>query len=563
MTFRSRLLASTTLFLLFLPAAPVASQDRIATTSVSGTPEERIDRLFVDHGRGAPGAAIAVVKDGELVFANGYGSANLEYGEPITPESVFYVASLSKQFTGFAIAMLVANGKLSLDDPVHQYVPNLPDYESPLRVRHLIHHTSGLRNVFALFQLMRGGAASDLLRQEDALEIIKAQRETNFAPGTEFLYSNAGYVLLAAIIERVSGRSFPQFMHDEVFGPLGMTSTFIPDDHERIIPDRVESYKRTSEGELRKVVAPMTVQGATGVYSSVKDLARWLVNLNDPRVGGERVVALMHQVGVLDGGEPANYGSGLDFGEYRGLSLVGHAGDFIGYRAYAGRIPDHDLGVVVLNNGPDAPDPFQTFLEVVKIFLDHHMEAQPALAVESHGIPWVTGEYTTDSGMPVHVASAGDTVYGSVGGGPLRPLTAIGDSAFSGLTPWGAGFRITFRSAPDEVTLSLYGTSRLREAAPPRSTDRWSPAPGELSEYQGFYYSPELKTGFTFTVDGADLIARHFAGGVIVLRPSVRDHFVGNQWFSGVRFIRDAGGNVTGLRVSGFRLRGVLFEREN
>jgi CubicO group peptidase (beta-lactamase class C family) len=455
MTFRSVLLASTALALLLASAAPAASQDRSTTTSDTGTPEEQIDRVFAALDRGVPGAAVAVVKDGELVFSNGYGLANLEYGEQVTAESVFYVASLSKQFTGFAIAMLVADGTLSLDEPVHRYIPELPDYGSPLRIGHLVHHTSGLRNVFALFQLGRGGGASDLIRQEDVLEIIKAQGETNFEPGTEFLYSNAGYILLAAVIERVSGRTFPQFMEDEVFGPLAMTSTFILDDHERIIPNRVDSYKRTRDGELKKVVAPLTVQGSSGVYSSAEDLARWLANLQDPRVGGARVVALMHETGTLDSGEPLNYGSGLDFGEHRGLSLVGHGGDYIGYRAYAGRIPEHDLGVVVLSTGPDAPDPFQTFLEVVEILLGHHLGDYRAIAADSPGLFWVAGEYVSDAALPVYLAFAGDTLYGRVGGGPLRPLTAIGDSAFSGLTPWGASFRISSSSDPEVLTLSL------------------------------------------------------------------------------------------------------------
>jgi CubicO group peptidase (beta-lactamase class C family) len=536
------------------------------------TPAGRVGQLMAGYDPAAPGTVIAVARDGERVFGRGYGLANVEYGLPLTPQSVFDLASVSKQFTGFAAALLIAREELSLDDPVQRYLPELPEYEAPLLVRHLVYHTSGLRNLYALLRL-RGVRLTDAITQDDALDMLRAQRELNFEPGTEFLYSNSGYVLLATIVERVSGRPFPQFMQEEVFAPLGMTSAFVIDDYQRIVPRRVESYWRTSGGELRKVWAPMTAYGGRGVFSSAEDLARWLDNLERPRVGGEPVVRLLHQVGALDHGDPLGYGFGLDVAEYRGLRLIGHAGDGLGFRTYVGRVPEHGLGVVVLRNGPGSPDPFQVALRVIELFLDEQLDAEPAHSMDPELLRRLEGDYVSDGGYPVRLVSAGDRLFGNVLGGPLVPMTPLSGITFTGMTSFGSSFRVTVdadsEGPVEQGTLSLYGTRPLRRAPAVDPSDRWHPTAEELEEYAGVYHSPEIESSYVVMVDDGHLVVRHRRNADEVLRPESRDVFSGVQEGSieaprhigTASFERDEHGAVTGMRVAAFRLRGLLFER--
>jgi CubicO group peptidase (beta-lactamase class C family) len=535
------------------------------------TPAGRVDQLMAGYDPAAPGTVIAVTRNGELVFGRGYGLANIEYGVPLTPQSLFDLASVSKQFTGFAVALLIDRGELSLDDPVQRYLPELPEYEAPLLVRHLVYHTSGLRNFYALLRL-QGVRLTDAITQDDALEMLRVQREINFEPGTEFLYSNAGYVLLATIVERVSGRPFPQFLQEEVFAPLGMTSAFVIDDYQRIVPRRVESYWRTSGDELRKVWAPMTAYGGRGVFSSAEDLARWLDNLERPRVGGERVVRLMHQLGGLDHGDPLGYGFGLDVAEDRGLRLIGHAGDGLGFRTYVGRVPEHGLGVAVLRNGPGSPDPFDVALRVIELFLDEQLHAEPAYSLDPEVLRRVAGDYVSDGGFPVRLVSAGDRLFGNVLGGPLVPMTPLSGITFTGMTSFGSSFRVTFdadfEGPVEQGTLSLYGTRPLRRAPAVDPAERWHPTPEELEEYAGVYHSPEIESTYVIAVDDAHLVARHRRNADEVLRPETRDVFSGVQgsievprFIGTASFERDEHGAVTGMRVSAFRLRGLRFER--
>ena len=312
------------------------------------TLQHRIDSLFAPWNHpDKPGAAVVLMRGDSLLHAAGYGAAHLEYDVPITPSTVFMVASVSKQFTAYAIAMLAAEGALSLDDAVRSHVPELHAFEPPVTIRQLIHHTSGLRDEFALLA-MAGYKMDDVITKDDILRLAYRQRNLNFEPGTEYLYSNTGYTLLAEIVERVTGITFSDWTQEHLFDPLQMHQTHFRNDHSTVVADLAQGYYLSDSTYKAQWVNYSSV-GASGLYTTALDLARWLQNLNEGTVGSA-AAAMVHERGVLAGGDTIAYAFGLSHDQFRGTRTIGHSGSHRGYRAWAGRVPAYDLSVAVLGN---------------------------------------------------------------------------------------------------------------------------------------------------------------------------------------------------------------------
>jgi CubicO group peptidase (beta-lactamase class C family) len=336
---------------LVLAAALVATAIPGAGASLSAQSAEaaRVDSLFASLGAASPGAAVAVIRDGEIVLERGYGSAQLEHGVPITPATIFHVASVTKQFTTFGIALLAARGELSLDDDVRTHIPELADLGHRLTLRQLIHHTSGIRDQWELLAVA-GWRLDDVITKDHVLSLATRQRELNFEPGTEHLYSNMGYTLLAEVIERVGGRPFPEWMRQHVFEPLGMASTHMHDNHEHIVPGRAYSYRGGGEAGWQNAVLSYANAGATSLFTTAGDLARWLRNFETGAVGGPEVVAQMREQGVLANGDTIPYAFAIVRGEHRGRTTWSHGGADAGFRSMVLHFPEERLGVVVLSN---------------------------------------------------------------------------------------------------------------------------------------------------------------------------------------------------------------------
>lgn len=306
---------------------------------------------------GSPGAALAVVQDGKTVLAKGYGLANLEYAIPITPDTVFHSASISKQVTALAVLLLGDQGLLSVEDPVHVHLPELPDFGYPITIRHLLQHTSGLRDVTELLALA-GWRPDDVITTEHILRLVMRQRELDFPPGTEFAYGNTGYVLLAQVVERVSGRSLRAFAHEHIFRPLGMDRTHFHDDYEEVVPNRAYSYAPAAGGGgFRNSVLNYACVGSTSLFTTVADLARWIGNFEHPVVGTPDLLRRMQEPLRLNSGQTVGYGFGVGVGLHRGLRVVQHKGVDAGFRSHVCWFPDQHLGIVILANlsSIDAP----------------------------------------------------------------------------------------------------------------------------------------------------------------------------------------------------------------
>lgn len=333
-----------------------------ATASPGGladVPGAAIDAVFADWNHpDSPGCAVSVLDHGKVVYQRGYGQASLELGVPISPDTVFYIASTSKQFTALSIALLAQQGKLSLDDDVRRYVPELPDYGKPITVSHLVHHTSGLRDYLGLAALA-GHDVADSLPLQQALDLITAQKALNYPVGSEYLYSNSNYLLMTVIVERVSGMSLRAFSDQHIFKPLGMRHTQFYDDATRIVPGRTIGHTRNDDGSWSLLRTSYALVGDGGLLTSVKDMEAWERNFLDNRLGlgGPALLEQIITPGKLDDGKPIDYAFGLMAGNYRGLPTVSHGGSFLAYKADMLRFPQQQFAVHALCNAQSAtPD---------------------------------------------------------------------------------------------------------------------------------------------------------------------------------------------------------------
>lgn len=355
------------LSLSFLASSSIAQQ--VNTSSV--------DSIFSEWGKpDVPGGAAAVVQNGKIVYAKGYGLADLEHEIPNTPSTVFYIGSVSKQFVTFSILLLEEQGKLDLDDEVQDYLPDFPQYESPLTIRHFIHHTSGVRDYLTLMD-MKGRSYLDHIEMQEAYELIKNQKELNFTPGERYLYSNSCYLMLAMIVEKASGMSMKYFAEKEIFDPLGMEKSRFYDDITGLIKDRAFSYSNNGEG-FDNLVSRFDLVGSGGVYSTVEDLFLWDQNFynNTLGEGNQSLIDTMQTDGLLNNGESSGYAFALVNGTYKGLKTVGHSGSLAGYRAYYVRFPGQTFSIIILSNRDDG-DPETKAYQVADLYLANLLEDEP------------------------------------------------------------------------------------------------------------------------------------------------------------------------------------------
>src|SRR6266404_1667107 len=293
-----------------------------------------VDEVFSDLTKpGSPGCALAVYRDGKIIYAKGYGLANIEENVAITPQSVFDIGSTSKQFTAASILLLEKQGKLSINDDVRKFIPELPAYGPPVTILQLLNHTSGLRDYLTLF-VVAGLNIDSVTTDGDALALITRQKALNFAPGTDWLYSNSGFFLLSVIVQRASGKTLREFASDNIFAPLEMTHTQYRDDHAALIANRAMAYdEQENKSGYKLNVSYFEQTGDGAVHTSVEDLQKWDDNFYSPRVGGKEFLAEIQERGKLNNGNVLEYAKGLRLQDYRGLHTVSHGGSCFFFHA--------------------------------------------------------------------------------------------------------------------------------------------------------------------------------------------------------------------------------------
>lgn len=553
------------------PAALVVAL-LFATGSMAGAatqqddPRSRaVDALFAQFDRpGSPGAAVGIYHAGRAVYTHAYGHAELEHAVPMTSQTIFNAASVSKQFTAFAIALLAREGKVNLDADIRTYLPYVPDFGHAITVRHLLHHTSGLRTSELLFEL-GGQDLRGVLHSQQVVNMVARQRALNFEPGAEFLYCNTGYSLLAEIVAAVSGQSFRQFTTQRIFQPLRMTHSFFYDDVTEIVPGRAQSYERSEDGSrwLRSV-ENYDIIGATGLMTSVEDMLKWAANFTRPVVGDRALIEQMAEGGKLNDGESINYGFGLRRQRFAGHEAWTHTGSSAGYAAMFAYFPGRDFAVVVLAN--TASDQVEPAEAIADLYLNGAHEPRPppdAIEPEAAVVSAAAGRYMSEFGPMVTLVREGNTLlWQQVGSEPER-LTFRADGAF-GLGNDASAYYRFMRGAAGQVegferitAGSGHTQSRHRRVIPAK------PSAAELADLAGSYFSPELDITYTFTLEAGRLAARSiWSVEPIVFTPGIADRFDSPHWtMSTIVFVRDARGRVNGLRVHADGIRDVLLRR--
>jgi len=298
-----------------------------------------------------PGAAVAIWKDDKFILKKGYGYADLESLSKVDPSTtIFHVASVSKQFTAFAIAILADQCKLAFSDDIRKYLPEIHDFGQTITINHLVHHTSGLRDQWSLLS-MAGWRLDDVITMDQIMRLISRQRELNFKPGDEYAYCNTGFTLMAEIVKRVTGQTLAEWCKANMFEPLGMSNTLFYDDHEKVVPRRAYSYyKNGRTGEIKKSVLSYANAGATSLFTTVEDITKWSQNFETMKVGNANVMNMMRQRFVLNRGDTIRYALGQVLNEYKGLNTAEHGGADAGYRTELLRFPDQHLSIAVFSN---------------------------------------------------------------------------------------------------------------------------------------------------------------------------------------------------------------------
>lgn len=531
-----------------VPLAPLGAQLLPARSA------RRIDSVFARFTASTPGCALLVRRAGFSVYGRGYGLASLELGVPISTATVFDIGSTSKQFTAASVALLALEGKLSLDDDIRKYVPELPDLGARVTLRHLLTHTSGWRDYIDIMSL-EGWDERDRTTDDDALNALRRQRALNFAPGSEFRYSNTGYFLMSLVVRRVTGQSLADFAQHRLFEPLGMHDTRYLTDSRTVVPKKATAYAPADSGRWSVEMSNWEQTGDGAVQTTVEDLAKWDANLGSGTLGGRGLLDLLHGTTHLTDGAPVGYGLGLMVDEYHGHRRVHHGGAWAGYRAMTMRFPSDSLSVLLTCNAGDA----NTMLLATRV-ADVLLPPEPVLA---------SGASHVASPSAASLAPMAGIFYDSETAQALI-LHVRDDSLVSGL-----GRGVALLPLGDNRFRHPLSGSELRFEQPVRGAGRWvrpvtdghptvyermepTPNPLRLSDYAGTYASDEAGATWTVVVRDSTLVVRPRRGDDAVLRPMFRDAFLGDGF---LRFERDAAGRPVAVTVTTRGVHGLRLTR--
>ena len=526
----------------------LACMGLVLIAAAEPTPHQ-VDALFKRVGSpGTPGCAVIVEQGGRTIFEHGYGMANLETGAPITPSTVFHVASLSKQVTGFAIQLLVDDGALRLDDDIRKFLPEMHDFGTKITIANLLHHTSGLRDQWDLATLS-GWRLDDVITEDDLLSLLYRQTELNFAPGSRYSYCNSGYTLLGQIVAKVSGRSLRAFCDQRIFKPLGMASTHFHDDYTEVVPNRATSYEKRDGGGFSRAVLSFGNVGATSLFTTVEDFAKWMHNLAKPSVGTQDTLARMSATLPLSDGQPNSYACGFVVGSHRGNLVYDHSGADAGYRSFSVVFPEQDIGVACFANLSDV-DVGKLAYQVADLYLKPKpVHSNTPERMTSRAMPPIrSGAYLFE---PYRIgrfdASKGHVRMTFNDGKPID-LTADTDSVFR---IHGIG-TIEFVKRDSKYDCILRTSDGTAVGEPLADFD------SSLEGYAGTYFSEEL--GLVYTVasrHGHESIA--WLKNVADLEPLARDVFIANGRV--FRFCRNSDGGIDQFEISTGRSFNIRLSR--
>ena len=527
-----------------------------------------VDKLFSNWAKNdSPGCAIAVVKDHEIIYSQGYGLANLEYGIPNTPDTIFHIASVSKHFTCMAVLLLEAQGKLSIEDDYRKYLPEMPDFGTLVTIRHLMHHTSGIRDQWELL-IHSGWRMDDVITTDDIRGLLEKQTDLNFAPGEQYLYSNSGFTLLALIVERVSGKCLREFCEEQIFKPLGMTFTHFHDSHTMLVKNRSYSYSPDGKGGYKNAVLSYANVGATSLFTTVTDLARWDANFYKPMVGNQAVIEKMLTTTPLTTGKPNNYALGLMIGKYRGLNIVEHSGGDAGYRTHYLRFPDQRFSVIIFCNlGTMIPG------QLTRQVADLYLADSFSLPAEEPAEPITLSaeELQQYAGTYYDLITQSSRVF-EIKDGKLQ-LALEKPFEFIPLPE----HRFRMKDSPlyviefSDLQDGRMGQMILQPDSAAYTYRRVEPGSGfDWEALAGTYFSPELEVEYRVIIKNNQPFIVRRKYGATPVKHVFGDSFIndlsdlaGSPYTIDIHFKRDENGRIIGFHLASGRIRSLWFKRQS
>lgn len=548
-------------FLLLLFSITITSYSQINKEKI-----KKINSLFTSWNTpNHPGGAVLISQKGETIFSKAYGLASLEYHIQNTQNTRFNIGSLSKQFTAMGIVLLEEKNNLSFDDDIRKYIPELAPYDKTITIRHLLHHTSGIRDLHGLLGLA-GWRPVDLETNEDVYRIFKNQKDLNFNPDDELSYSNTGYIFLAKIIEKVSGLTFEKWMEQNIFDPLGMKNTYVETQHDRIVTDNATSYYLRNE--FKRAIEYWGYFGAGNMYSTTEDLNIWLQNFSTPKKEWASAFNKLLTRTPLNNGFQTSFGFGVRIEDYTGKKVIQHGGSVGGFRAIARVFPEEQLHIVILSNYSRS-DVVSKINEISNMFL---IESKNITAIDSNQISktldFITlpknklkkfeGVYWSDSeksGRKIYVKN--DTLRYSSSAENSWALLPTNEHTYIMMHP-SIKPVVTFDDNTHQMTIkigdNLPGVFNFLQSNVDKNMN-------DLSMFVGHYYSPELKTTYSIFKEGSDIYIEHTRHGKMKLKQLYNTIFSTGAPIGIVEVKKDKNDKVLGLTMSNGRTRNVWFKR--
>ena len=556
---------------LLVASVGLAQLARLAEDESIDAQISKVDELFEEWDKpDSPGCALAAIKDGKIIYKRGYGMADLEHDIPITSETVFYIGSVSKQFVTLSILLLAEQGRLSIDDDIRKYLPEFPNYGRLITIRHLIHHTSGIRDYLTLWSLS-GKSYFDYMPVEAVLELIYSQEELNFEPGEQHLYSNSCYFLLAEIVRAASGKTLREFAEANIFGPLGMKNSHFHDNNKHIIRNRAFGYSKNADREFENMIMRFDLVGSGGLYTTVDDLFLWDQNFYNNKLGkgGQKLIETMLTNGALNNGEKVNYAFALVNGNHNGLRTVSHGGSLGGYRAQLVRFPDQRFSVAILSNLAGF-NPTRLAYQVADVFLvdqfapekgkakssepQSNSAKRTAIPVDPAVYDAYVGRYMQERGFVIAIAKENEKLILNWPGLPKMELLPESETRF-------------FQNYDDDVISFERNQAGEISKLKVLRGDREIPyqrvlnlTRKKLAQYVGDYYSDELKTTYRLFAEDDLLFVQVGHLSKVQLVSSQRDVFVaaGNK----AVFQRTDQGKVIGFTLDAGRVKNMKFRKK-
>lgn len=526
---------------------------------------KKIDNLFAKWNTPAsPGCVIGVIRNDSIIYAKGFGMADLEHAIPITPSTIFYMCSVSKQFTGYSIVLLARQGKIKLDEDVQAYLPWVPDFGKKISVRNLLNHTSGLRDDISLSEIS-GLGMDGMLTQDLAINIIKRQRKLNFNPGEQYAYSNSNYVLLAEIVKAASGQSFRAFADSAIFKPLGMTHSYFQDDYSELIKDRAFSYGAVDSSHFNNNYQNVYTLGDGGLFTNLTDMAKWASNFTNPKAGDKKDITQLTEKGKLKNGEQINYALGISVGEYKGWREFAHSGGLAGYRTFVSILPDLKMGFLVFSNVGNFNSTAKLH-QVADLFIAGNKTKEKV--VPDNLMPFLKdtvmlkkleADYISDNGFRFKFRVSSGKAYIDRDG--QSNLLQQNDKDTFSVTD-NPKVKFYFGKSKDKKTDGLFTPSGQLPQPFKKYDSNIKQTDEILKKYAGTYYSQELDCSYNIIVKKHQLFltSNKYNDAEIVL--GGEDNLIDKSGvLSHLKIIRDNKNKIKGFEVNSGRVMHLVFDK--